>query len=255
MLQGPDSGGTQTTWNWTLKKPTGSAASLDLIDKTTRFPHFTPDVIGTYTVTETVSAKSDEDLRRTVGRAYSNPPSMASDNPRGDLDPGCSPGCHSPATLTKFTDWRNSGHSEIMVKGMAEGSHYTLENCAKCHSVGGTYLGADTSAGSFRDVIAAVGFTNATFLSKLIPSSDPAVTEKSKFFQGYPQVLQLSEVQCENCHGPNSSVDVHGRCQARSGRREGRPCQLLRGCLRPLPRRAATARTLPGMARERPWQF
>ena len=97
-----------------------------------------------------------------------------------------------------------------MVKGMAEGSHYNLANCAKCHSVGGTYLGADTSAGSFRDVIAAAGFTNATFLSKLVPSLDPAVTEKSKFFQGFPQVLQLSEVQCENCHGPNSNGEVHG---------------------------------------------
>ena len=38
MLQGPDTGGTQTTWNFTMTKPSGSSASLDLIDKTTRFP-------------------------------------------------------------------------------------------------------------------------------------------------------------------------------------------------------------------------
>lgn len=209
MLQGPDSADTQTTWNWTLTKPTGSAASLDLIDKTTRFPHFTPDVVGTYTVAETVSAKS---LKIYAGQwvGILKPAVDGSDNPLGDLDPGCMPGCHSAATQTKFTDWRKSGHSEVMVKGMAEGSHYTLASCAKCHSVGGTYLGADSSAGSFRDVAAAAGYTNATFLSKLVLSLDPAVTEKSKFFQGFPQVLKLSEIQCEACHGPNSNGDVHG---------------------------------------------
>ena len=166
-------------------------------------------MVGTYTVTETVSAKS---LKIYAGQwvGILKPAVDGSDNPLGDLDPGCMPGCHSADTQTKFTDWRKSGHSEVMVKGMAEGSHYTLANCAKCHSVGGTYLGADTSAGSFRDVIAAAGYTNATFLSKLIPSLDPAVTEKSKFFQGFPQVLKLSEIQCEACHGPNSNGDVHG---------------------------------------------
>ena len=213
MLQGPDSGETQTTWNFTLTKPSGSAASLDLIDKTTRFPHFTPDVVGTYTVTETVSAKS---MKIYAGKwiGILQPAVDGSDNPRGDLDPGCLSGggglCHSAATLTKFTDWRKSGHSEVMVVGMAEGSHYNVNSCANCHSVGGTYLGADTSAGSFRNVIAASGFTNATFLSQLVPSLDEEVIEKSPFFKGFPQVLQLSEVQCENCHGPNSNGEVHG---------------------------------------------
>ena len=195
-----------------MTKPSGSAASLDLIDKTTRFPHFTPDVVGAYTVTETVSAKS---MKIYAGKwvGILKPAVDGTDNPRGDLDPGClSRGsCHSAATLTKFTDWRNSGHSEVMVVGMAEGSHYNVNSCANCHSVGGTYLGADTSAGSFRNVIAASGFTNATFLSKLVPSLDEAVIEKSPFFKGFPQVLQLSEVQCENCHGPNSNGEVHGR--------------------------------------------
>ena len=216
MLQGPDSGGTQTTWNFTLTKPAGSAASLDLIDKTTRFPHFTPDVVGTYTVAETVSGKS---MKIYAGKwvGILRPAVDGSDDPRGDVDPGCLIGggglCHSAATLAKFTEWRKSGHSEVMVVGMAEGSHYNVNSCANCHSVGGTYLGADTSAGSFRNVIAAAGFTNATFLSKLVPSLDEAVIEKSKFFQGFPQVLQLSEVQCENCHGPNSNGEVHGAGQ------------------------------------------
>lgn len=213
MLQGPDGStvtgtATQTTWNFTLTPATGSALTA-LIDPTTRFPHFTPDVVGTYTVSETVSGQS---MKIYAGQwvGVLKPAADGSDNPRGDLDPGCMPGCHTAVTQTKFTDWRKSGHSDIMVHGMAEGSHYSLANCGKCHSVGGTYLNADTSAGSFRDVAAAAGFTNATFLAKLVPSLDPAVTEKSKFFQGFPQVLQLSEVQCENCHGPNSNGDVHG---------------------------------------------
>jgi hypothetical protein len=210
MLQGRDNGGAQTTWNWTITPPTGSTVTA-LIDPTTRFPHFTPDVVGTYTVTETVAAQS---LQIYAGQwiGLLKPAADGSDNPRGDIDPGCLNAglCHSAATLAKFTDWKNSGHSEVMVVGMSEGSHYSLGTCAKCHSVGGTYLGADASAGSFRDVAAAAGYTNATFLSKLIPSLDPAVIQKSKFFQGFPQVLQLSEIQCENCHGPNSNGDVHG---------------------------------------------
>ena len=74
-----------------MTKPAGSAASLDLIDKTTRFPHFTPDVVGTYTVTETVSAKS---MKIYAGKwvGILKPAVDGSDNPRGDLDPGCLPG-------------------------------------------------------------------------------------------------------------------------------------------------------------------
>ena len=95
---------TQTTWNFTLTKPAGSAASLDLIDKTTRFPHFTPDVVGTYTVAETVSGKS---MKIYAGRwvGILQPAVDGSDNPRGDVDPGCLIG--GVGCAIRRPPWRN----------------------------------------------------------------------------------------------------------------------------------------------------
>lgn len=187
----------QTTWNWSIVAPPGSNVTA-LVDPTTRFPHFIPDAVGTYTITESVSGQT---LTIYAGQWVGIlVPALPNNDPLGALDTACSQaGCHAgtPAFGTidsRFTDWKLSGHSKIMVKGMQEGSHYSLTSCAKCHSVGYSQFSGPVSAGGFNDVANAAGFTNATFLANA-----------PTFFKGFDQVLRLSEVQCETCHGPNSS--------------------------------------------------
>jgi hypothetical protein len=143
----------------------------------------------------------------------------ANDDPLGVVDAACSnAACHAATTAfntpygggaqffdtagpnSVFTDWQQSGHREIMVKGMQLGSHYSLGACAKCHSVGFAQFSSAIKAGGFKDVADATKFTNATFL-KNAPN----------FFKGFDQVLRVSEVQCETCHGPNSSGGAHAQ--------------------------------------------
>jgi hypothetical protein len=194
MLQGRDNNGAQTTWNWTITAPTGSAVTA-LVDPTTRFPSFIPDVVGTYTVTETVAAKS---LTIYAG-TYTGILVPASDNnPLGAVDPACSATtCHSNSTAfnspinAKFDEWKQSGHGEIMVQGMSDpAGHYSLTSCAKCHSVGFAQFSSAIKAGGFDETYRAAGFT---------------FKQGSPTFVGFDQVLIVSEVQCESCHGPQSS--------------------------------------------------
>ncbi len=191
---------TQTTWNWTIVAPSGSNVTA-LVDPTTRFPSFIPDAVGTYTITESVSGQS---LTIYAGKYVGIlVPALPNNDPVGALDTACSQaGCHASTSVfgsttiinANFTAWKQSGHSVIMVKGMQEGSHYDINSCGKCHSVGYAQYSSAIKAGGFKDVINATGFTNATFLANA-----------PTFFKGFDQVLRVSEVQCETCHGPNSS--------------------------------------------------
>jgi hypothetical protein len=216
----------QSTYNWTITAPTGSAVTA-LVDPTTRFPHFIPDVVGTYTVTETVSGKS---LNLYAG-TYTGILKPNGSNPLGTPDPGCAANsCHPGSTFFStpyasgelsagsyvqffdttpinavFNHWTSSGHSKIMVRGMQIGAEYDINACGKCHSVGYAQYSSAIKDGGFKDIINASSFTNATFLANA-----------PNFFNGYPQVLQLSEVQCETCHGPQSGTTSSGTAHGTS---------------------------------------
>jgi hypothetical protein len=196
MLQGMNT----ASWNWTITPAVGSVpANSALKDPTTRFPHFIPDAVGTYVVTESVSGKS---LNIYAGKYVGIlVPALPSNDPLGALDVGCSQaGCHTgtPAFGTinsRFTDWKLSGHSAIMVNGMKDpAGHYSLTSCAVCHSVGFAQFSSAIKAGGFDETYRAAKFT---------------FKQGSPTFVGFDQVLRLSEVQCESCHGPNNS-GAHG---------------------------------------------
>ena len=214
VLQGKN----QTTYNWAVTAvPAGSTVTA-LLDPATRFASFIPDVPGTYTITENGSGTT-RTMNIYAGSYVGILTPATNDDPLGVVDVACSnAGCHSGATFfntpynggaqffdTKainsvFSDWQQGGHREIMVKGMEEGSHYSLGSCAKCHSVGYAQFSSAIKSGGFKDVADATKFTNATFL-KNAPT----------FFKGFDQVLRVSEVQCETCHGPNSSGGAHAQ--------------------------------------------
>jgi hypothetical protein len=212
-------GKTQTTYNWTITGPAGSGVTA-LTDQATRFPSFIPDIPGVYAVTETGSGTTRTmNIYAAKYVGILNP--APDDNPLGVIDPSCSnAGCHNNTTFfnapyqngVQFFDttpingvfplWDQSGHRKIMVKGMSEGSHYTLQGCAKCHSVGYSQYSSAIKSDGFKDVADASGFTNQTFLANA-----------PKFFAGpagrFDQVLRKSEVQCEACHGPNGQGGAH----------------------------------------------
>lgn len=229
VLQGSitkaDNSTAQSTWSWTVTPPTGSNVSA-LLDPTTRFPHFIPDAPGTYTITETVSGRAPILVYAAKYVGILNP--AANDNPLGIVDTACSnAGCHpggsasfatpflnsTPATPIQFFDttlvntvfnqWTSSGHRHIMVNGMSLGATYSLNACAKCHSVGWAQFSSAIKSGGFKDIANATGFTDASFLQN-----------SPTFFAGpagrFDQVLRLSEVQCETCHGPNGANGAHG---------------------------------------------
>jgi hypothetical protein len=210
----------QTTWNWTIAGPTGSGVTT-LSNPGTRFPSFIPDVPGQYVITETGSGTT-----RTINIYASSYVGILipapNDDPRGILDTGCTTNSCHPGNTTfntpyaggaagapqffsttpinsVFDQWRQSGHSVIMVRGMSEGTHYSLNRCAKCHSVGFTQFSSAIKASGFNEIAKASGFTDQTFINNA-----------PTFFKGFDQVLRKSEVQCETCHGPNGAGGAHG---------------------------------------------
>lgn len=217
LLQGRE----QASYSWTITGPSGSSVTA-LVDSTTRFPHFIPDVPGTYTVTQ--SAGAGNSITIYAGRYVGVLQRASNDDPLGTVDPSCSQaGCHSGTTAFStpynngaqffsttpvnavFNLWTTSGHRHIMVKAMREDpNHYTINGCARCHSVGfSQYSGAVKSDG-FSEVARATGFTDAAFRA-----NNPT------FFNGpagrFDQALRKSEVQCESCHGPNGTGSAHAQ--------------------------------------------
>lgn len=177
-------GGDQGSYNWSItSKPAGSNASM--VDASSRTPHFTPDVVGKYVITESMSGKSftefnvSEWLGVTAGGSCS--------------------ACHSVdqerksdgRTMTpKYQPWLATGHATFFEESIdgQKSSHYN-ESCIYCHTVGYN-LGNTIFNNGFDDVQEMVGWE---FPATLMPGN----------FDAIPSDLQdLANIQCENCHGP-----------------------------------------------------
>ncbi|MBP1688786.1 MAG: hypothetical protein H6Q33_4929, partial [Deltaproteobacteria bacterium] len=224
---------TGASYNWTLTAPSGSQASVQ--DATTQNPYFTPDITGKYTLTETVgNATIDIYAGKWVGAID------ASGKPSSNCTVCHSPG-PSPIAPDKFTPWMASGHAEIFTQNLNAGGHYSSA-CFPCHTVGydDTATGNPANNG-FNDQPNYSNFLTDYFDNKPPTSSggSPVANPNNwaNVLANYPAVAQLANIQCENCHGPQStpahpsldlvsarvsiSSDVCGRCHgepARHGR-------------------------------------
>ncbi|MBJ6727922.1 carboxypeptidase-like regulatory domain-containing protein [Geomesophilobacter sediminis] len=215
----------QTSWNWTLTytaPPGGGTSAAVLNDPTTRYPDFTPDVVGTYTVTETVSGQTLTIYAGTWQGAITGL------DPNGDptADPnaaganagitGCP--CHyqsGESQRGKFTNaWNHSGHAHI-VSGLTANlpggptlqnltdpnGHWTPIGCGPCHTVGFQQYSTAIKANGFLQVGRAEGF--------ILPNGNAAVPKGPNAWtttvRTYPRTASLMQIQCENCHGPNNS--------------------------------------------------
>jgi hypothetical protein len=175
----------QATWSWTLDTSLVQGGSQSkLAGATTQFPSFTPDKPGTYKLTESVSGKTLVVHGGTwlgIIGTYQ----------------GCQ-SCHNGTTAPdKFTPWLGTAHASTLQRGLDGqfGPDFSPA-CLGCHSVGSTTA---ASNGGFADVM------------KKDAWPWPATLKAGNWnalVQSKPDLAQLGSVQCESCHGPQSS-DAH----------------------------------------------
>ena len=237
LLHGKD----QASYDWTLTGPWNSSATL--MDATSQNPEFTPDIRGKYTLAVTDLA-ADNTVTVDVYAGTWVGVITGQDMDGRPLAGNCTP-CHREAGRAPdiFTPWAQTGHAEIFTNSLNTNSHYG-ESCFACHVVG---FDLDVDNFGFDDYGDYQGFLDSGLINNV--PADNWTTMLAEF----PKNARLANVQCENCHGPQSTLS-HNSSRLRSKtavmgtRSEG---QYLRGRLRHLPRRAAAPRALPAVAVER----
>lgn len=176
---------------WTLAGfPTGSKAAL--MNASTRNASFVPDVAGKYTVQE--GGKSMDVYAGTWQGAISGGTENAKGLPSVKPDSTCML-CHSVPTFAPdmFTPWAQTPHATFFATGV-NGLTSNGATCVGCHTVGSDPAALAKNNG-FDDVAAANGWL---YPIKKIGNwlgmwADPKAA----------QVARMTNIQCENCHGPN----------------------------------------------------
>jgi hypothetical protein len=183
--------GHDTANAWTLAGPTGSQAAFD--DATSRTPSFVVDRVGEYTVSE-----GGHSLVVTVGTWRGAIAGGSGDTVT--IDSECKL-CHQGTFQNKppdmFTPWQGTGHATMFTRGInGDISPYYSGDCIGCHTVG---FDNGVSSGGFDDVARAAGWA--------MPATFDA-NNWTNMVETAPSVAKLANVQCESCHGPQSS-DAH----------------------------------------------
>jgi hypothetical protein len=186
---------TSSGYTWEVgSAPTGSAPTL--VQDGSQLAVFTPSVPGAYVVSQTTGTASSFTLYAGTWRGVITGED-ASGRPASDT---LCTGCHNGSTAPdKFTPWEDSGHAEIFKQNLNAGGHYS-EACFPCHTVG-----YNTSANNngFDDQ---AGF--ATFVTTSFYFGTSADNSRyRRFLTEYPEMGQRTNVQCENCHGPQEMGD------------------------------------------------
>ena len=183
-------GENQTAYNWTIAGPAGSKAAFD--DAASQNPAFTPDFTGKYVIAE----KNGNATLNVYAGTWEGV--ITGQDAKGrPLAAGCTT-CHDGKTAPdKFTPWRNSGHSEIFTQNINDPAGHWSESCAVCHTVG---YNPSVNNGGWDEAMKAEGW-------KVPPHGDVGLW--TQILAQYPKTAQLSNIQCENCHGPNKDSGLH----------------------------------------------
>ncbi|GAB4390355.1 MAG: hypothetical protein Kow0025_21820 [Thermodesulfovibrionales bacterium] len=179
-------------WTWTLTGPTGADATSLLDNATVQNPSFTPTASGKYTATVTNTGGFSNSIDIYAGTWVGIITGQDGDgNPTWDSSCNACHGTVAEAT-NNFPAWALSGHAEIMTQNINDpGGHWSL-SCAGCHTVGYNTTGANNG---FDDAATAAGWTAPAH-------GDP--DNWADMLTGFPSVAKLANIQCENCHGPQS---------------------------------------------------
>ena len=200
-------GGTMTSWSWSLTGPSGSTATL--ANGSTQFPSFTPDMPGSYTITETVSGNSTS----VHADGWDGISGIASQPGMGNdyVAQGCtSTQCHTGSTHfpyvpdsgtapDMFPTWAGTKHAVAFSDGLDGlfGPGFGPP-CLQCHTLG--YSPVPVNNGGFSDQ------------EKLDNWTLPATLDAGNYatlVATQPDLAQKGNVQCESCHGPKN-LDVMG---------------------------------------------
>ncbi len=200
-------GKTQATYDWALDGPTGSRAALT--DATTQNPYFTPDVTGLYTVTVTdlTASPAAEVTLEIYAGTWSG--GITGQDANGLPTAEDCTLCHGGGTIgfsiapDMFTDWSQTGHAMVFSDNVDTSTHYG-EGCFSCHTVG---YDPDVDNGGFDEAADFEDFLDAGLLN--VPGDNWTTV-----LADYPETAQLANIQCENCHGPNSG-GAHGTADPR----------------------------------------
>ena len=197
-----------TDASWSMTAPETSKATL--ADADTQNPYFTPDVTGEYDLTDATSGAT---LKIFAGKwgflGNGAVAGQASVDANGNPDPSMCGNCHgllsnadTKARIASATaGWQISGHAEIFSQNLNAGGHYA-EHCLQCHAVG---WDLEVKNGGVDDQA-----NYAAFLDKYFPASNGGMPianpdNWTNLLNDYPQVASFTNIQCENCHGPNGS--------------------------------------------------
>ncbi|TET18714.1 MAG: hypothetical protein E3J78_05890, partial [Candidatus Cloacimonadota bacterium] len=186
-----DDGDSITAYAWVMvSSPSGSGATLD----STGTPNqsFRTDEVGEYVVSLVVTAGGENSAPYEITINASTWCGIGNVGGQTPVYPQCGMLCHSEQNAT----WPATGHATMFQRGIdgIVSSHYG-EGCIECHTVG---FDADSLAVNhgFDDVADSLGWV---FPDTLIPGNFDSLCAN------YPELAQLSNIQCENCHGPGQN--------------------------------------------------
>ncbi len=91
-----------------------------------------------------------------------------------------------------FTPWSQTVHATFFARGL-EGITSNSGSCVACHTAGAD--GVNAGNGGYDDAVAATGFVYQKGMGAWT-----ALT------QSYPSVAKMASIQCENCHGAQSTL-------------------------------------------------
>ena len=189
-------GNDNASQTWTLTLPAGSAAVLD--NAASRTPSFKADVAGTYT------AAAGGNTMTIYAGTYAGVITAGSGN-TFTADPNCTV-CHN-ATLAPdmFTPWKLTNHATLFTRNInisvALGGDAEGRSCMACHTVG---YDPGAANGGFDDAMYAYDNVWLPWGGYITP--DPNNWANMFTIPGKAAMAKLANIQCENCHGPNTGA-------------------------------------------------
>lgn len=229
-----------TTSTWTVQGPLSSATySVPTSLSTGRNPFFTPDAVGAYVVTKTSAPTASMTIYAGTwagvisGGSYTSK-TFSKTDPKAGMwfdttnttfwpsgatsaiysnwpvvtpDSGCL-ACHdvtsgstfsSTAAPDEFTPWKDTAHATFFARGL-EGITSNSSSCTSCHTVGSD-LASSANNGGYDDLVASTGFVYTKGIGQWWLMS----ASTSTYTSPYLPAARVSNIQCENCHGPQTT--------------------------------------------------
>ena len=183
----------QDSYAWRLTTPDGSSATLRTPRR--RDPEFTPDVAGIYELSVRDQAAGSPYTMEVYAGTWRGV-IVSQDISGHPVAEGTCIACHSGILLEDtFADWAQTGHAEAFADGLNTNSHFS-SRCFGCHTVG---YDPDTDNGGIDEADDYLAFLD----SGLFGNPDPG--NWTSVLDNFPETAQLTNIQCESCHGPANS--------------------------------------------------